>query len=97
MSVKLNIQDVVISEDGRVVITNLEFAKNLVGDIKKLVPGNAGIFDNCDCKGNFLREVNLREILPSKMVEIDLGLVGIFDNCDCKGRVIGPELVARGK
>ncbi len=86
-------KDIVIAEDGRVIISNPEFAKRLVDHVKKVAPDTVGIFDNCNCKGNALSEIQLSKVLPATRLRLDPGVVGIFDNCDCKGRVLGRETI----
>jgi hypothetical protein len=91
-SLEFSTEDVVIAEDGRVIINNPEFAKRLISHVKAVAPGRVGIFDNCDCK-KALSEVNLGRVLPATKFRLDPGVVGIFDNCDCKSRVmVGDEI-----
>lgn len=43
-------EEVTISSDGRVIISNKQFAKSVLERIKKFGPeAVAGILDNCDC------------------------------------------------
>lgn len=81
---KFKTEDMIIAEDGRVIINNKEFAKSLVEYVKFVAPESVGLFDNCDCEKKALREINLREVMPVMDLKIDPGRVGIFDNCDCK-------------
>lgn len=83
-SLEFSTEDVVIAEDGRVTINNPEFSKRLIKEVKRMTPGTAGIFDNCDCKKTGLREIELGKVLPATKFRLDPGVVGIFDNCDCK-------------
>lgn len=94
-SLEFSTEDVFVGEDGRVTIKNPEFTKMLVDHVKKVAPGTAGIFDNCDCKSNVLKEVQLSRVLPATKMRLDPGIVGIFDNCDCKGRVLASEEIIR--
>jgi len=94
-SLEFTTDDVVIAEDGRVTINNSEFAKMLVSHIKKIAPGNVGIFDNCDCKGKAISEIALGKVIPATTFRLDPGTVGIFDNCDCKGRIMQGEEIRR--
>ncbi len=94
-SLAFSTADVVIAEDGRVIITNPIFAKNLISHVKRLSPDTVGFFDNCDCKKSTPTEVHLSKVLPAVTLRLDPGEAGIFDNCSCKGREIGSP-VARG-
>lgn len=95
-SLEFSSEDVVIAEDGRVTIHNPEFAKRLLDHVKRVAPGTAGIFDNCDCKSRGINEANLGRVLPAAKFRLDPGVVGIFDNCDCKkSRELGSEVIRR--
>ena len=87
IALEFKTEDVVIAEDGRVIINNKAFARSLVEYVKVVAPGTVGFFDNCDCKGKAISEVSLSEVMPVTTLKIDPGIVGIFDNCDCKSRL----------
>lgn len=74
--------DVVIADNGSVLIKNVAFAKALVGHMKRLNP-EVGIFDNCDCKKVPRGELALRDLVPAAHLRLDPGSAGIFDNCNC--------------
>ncbi len=84
-SLTFNTEDVTIADDGRVIINDPAFAKRLIKHVKRVAPGDVGIFDNCDCKGKQASAVRLSDVLPETSFRLDSGTVGIFDNCDCTG------------
>jgi hypothetical protein len=95
-SLEFKTEDVVIAEDGRVTITNIEFAKRLVQHVKMRSPETVGFFDNCDCdkKDKVFSEVNLGTVLPATTLRLDPGTLGIFDDCSCTG---GAALIHRNE
>ncbi len=78
--ISFSVEDVTISEDGRVIISNRKLAKELLRRMKQN-PGSVGIFDNCDCKKDDAMT------LLTKVREMGPGTVGIFDNCSCRGAI----------
>lgn len=95
LKLEFNTDDVTIAADGKVIINNPVFAKNLVEQIKTLAPDKVGIFDNCDCKKQPSREIRLRDVIAATSFKFDPGLVGIFDNCSCKGKDVITEDIHR--
>jgi hypothetical protein len=84
-TLEFNTEDVVIAADGRVTINNPDFAKKLIEHAKRMAPGEAGFFDNCDCTKKSISEVKLSSVLPATKLRLDPGTLGIFDDCSCKG------------
>ena len=82
-TVNLTTDDISVTEDGRIVISNVELTKNFIETLKA-DPGTAGIFDNCDCTRGKMREVSLAGKMKPRALTVDLGAAeAIFDNCSC--------------
>jgi archaellum component FlaG (FlaF/FlaG flagellin family) len=79
--------DLSVTADGKVVISNPAVTRALVNSIRTLDPGSAGIFDNCDCSGRKkVSEVSLAGKMRAAPLALDLPIEqGIFDNCNCSG------------
>lgn len=96
IALSFSTDDITIAEDGRIIITNPDVAKQLVQQLKEAVPDvqKAGFFDNCNCQiGHAAKVVEVSRAIPSQPVQMVLSgeqprlmamrASSIFDNCNC--------------